>query len=91
MIGSAIDMNEVARIIEAVGGAKMNVEYRTFKQIRQKEECKDEMRLFWLKLEEMCDKKDRGIIRPALRKLCLMKPMSVEAYMRKFWSERQHS
>lgn len=84
-------MDEVVTIIEEVRGGKMNVEYRTFEQVRkEKEECKDEMMLFWIDLEAMCatNEEDKGIIRPVLNELCPhVKPISVEAYVRKFWSE----
>lgn len=49
-----------------------------------------EMMLFWIDLEAMCatNEEDKGIIRPVLNELCPhVKPISVEAYVRKFWSE----
>lgn len=91
MVGSTLGMDEIVKLVEEVRGKKMNTEYRTFEQVRkEKEECKDEMMLFWIDLEAMCatNEEDKGIIRPVLNELCPhVKPISVEAYVRKFWSE----
>jgi hypothetical protein len=90
MVGSTVGMDEVVSIIEKVRGRKMDVEYRTVEDVRrEKEECKDEMKVFWLELEEMCamGEEGKGIIRPVLNEVCPnVKPMSVEEYVRKFWS-----
>lgn len=92
MVGSTIGMIEIVKTIEEVRGGKMNVEHRTFEHVRkEKVECKDEMMLFWLELEEMyaMDEEDRGIIRPVLNELCSdVNPISAEAYIKKFWSEQ---
>jgi hypothetical protein len=90
MVGSTLGMDEIVDIIEEVRGKKMNVEYRAFEDVRkEKEECKNEMKLFWLELEEVCamDEEGSGIISPILNGICPnVKPMTAEGYIRKFWN-----
>lgn len=90
MVGSTVSMDEVVRIIEAVRARKMKVEYRSIEEVRkEREACKDEMKVFWLELEEMCamDEEGKGIIQPVLNERCPnVKAMSMEEYLRKFWS-----
>jgi hypothetical protein len=92
MVGETLKMDEVVRIIEEVRGKKMNVTYRTIDEIREerKKNIEDEMRVFWLELEETSarDRVGEGVIQPVLNGLCPgVRPMNVKEYISKFWSE----
>jgi hypothetical protein len=91
MVGETLRMDEVVKIIERVRGKKVEVVSRTTEEIRrEKEENKeDEMKFFWLELEETyaSDKVGEGVIEPVLNGLCPdVKSMSVEEYVTKFWT-----
>ena len=91
MVGETLRMDEVVRLIEEIREKKMAVEFRTQEQVRKdKGRETDPNRLFWIELEEMYtrDREDEAVIRPVLNELCPdVKPMSVEDYLRKYWTE----
>ncbi|PVH91427.1 NAD(P)-binding protein [Periconia macrospinosa] len=91
MVGETIHMDEVVKIIESVRGKKMEVTFRPYDQVveeNQKEEIVYPNK-FWGQLEEMVARNavGEGIVNPVLNELCPeVRPMSVEQYVRKFWS-----
>ncbi|KAF9692919.1 hypothetical protein EKO04_009081 [Ascochyta lentis] len=90
-VGETIRMDEVVRIIEKVWGKKMEVVYRPYKQIVD-EEAKEMVagpNKFWLQAEVVhaLDKAGQGIVEPVHNDMVpQVKPISVEEYLRKFWS-----
>jgi hypothetical protein len=91
MVGETIRMDAVVKIAEAVRGRKMEVVYRQFDEVvKDKEAEADFYRKFWYELEEMMarDRVGEGILEPVLNRLCSgVKPISVEDYVRKYWSK----
>lgn len=90
-VGETIRMDEVVRIIEKVRGQKMEVSYRPYKQIVEEEamETVEWPNKFWLQAEivHALDKAGEGVIEPVHNDLVpQVKPMSVEEFLKKFWS-----
>lgn len=91
LASETLRMDEVVRTIEKVRGKKMEVTYRKYKEIEE-EEAKAEVfypTKFWLQIELLAgrDAVGEGIIEPVLNELCpSVRPITVEEYMKKFWS-----
>lgn len=91
MVGETIRLDEVVKIIEKVRGQNMEVTYRPYEQVIE-EEAKEETvypNKMWAQLEVMLTRNrvGDGIVEPVLNELCpQVKPMSVEDYVRKYWS-----
>lgn len=91
MVGETLRMDDVVKKIEEVRGGKMEVSYRSYEQIAE-EEAKEEVfypNKMWLQLElvSVRNKVGEGITSPILNRLCpSVKPISVEEYLRKFWT-----
>lgn len=91
-VGETISMDEVTKIIEKVRGTRMNVTYRPFRQIVEEEakETVDWASKFWLQAElvHALDKAGEGVLEPVHNELVpQVRPISVEEYVRKYWSE----
>lgn len=89
-VGETIAADEVVRIIEEIRGKKIEVTFKAFEQVRKdKENEQDFYRKFWYELEELIarDTLGEGMVKPILNELCpQVKPISVEQYVRKYWS-----
>jgi hypothetical protein len=90
-VGETIQMDEVVKIIEKVRGKKMEVSYRPYKQIVE-EEAKETVEWpdkFWLQAEivHARDEAGQGVVEPVDNGLVpQVQPISVEEYLKKFWS-----
>lgn len=91
MVGETTTLDEVVKIVEKVRGRAMQVTYRPYELVVQ-EETEEQVaypKKFWAQLELMQarDRVGEGIVEPVLNRLCPdVRPMSVEEYVRKFWS-----
>ncbi|KAH6625339.1 hypothetical protein C7974DRAFT_455338 [Boeremia exigua] len=90
-VADTIRMDEVVRIIEKVRGQKMEVTYRPYEQIVEEaaKETVDWPNKFWLQVETVhaLDQVGNGVVEPVHNDLVpQVKPISVEEYLRKFWS-----
>lgn len=89
--GETIRMDEVVKIIEKVRGRNMEVIYRPYEQI-VKEEAKETIEWpnkFWLQAEivHARDEAGEGVLEPIHNDMVpQVKPLSVEGYLRKYWS-----
>ncbi|KAH7356033.1 hypothetical protein BKA66DRAFT_474373 [Pyrenochaeta sp. MPI-SDFR-AT-0127] len=92
LASETLRMDKVVQIIEKVRGKKMNVTYRKYEEIEKEEaevDVSNVSKLLWLQIELLASRNavGEGIVEPILNKLCpSVKPMSVEEYMKKFWS-----
>ncbi|KAF1359638.1 NAD(P)-binding protein [Lizonia empirigonia] len=92
-VGETISMDEFTKLIEKVRRTRMDVIYRPFRQIVE-EEAKETVNWaskFWLqaKLVHALDKAGEGVLEPVHNELVpQVQPISVEEYVRKYWSER---
>ena len=91
MAGETLGMDEVVRIVEKVRGGEMNVTYRPYEEIEKMGAVEEVLYpdKFWLQVELLVERHavGEGVVEPILNELCpAVKPLSVEDYVRKFWS-----
>lgn len=91
MVGDTLSLDEMVRVIEKVRGRKMQVTYRPYEQV-EREEQENEIVYpngMWLQIELLVAQNIVGgsIVEPIVNGLCPdVRPVSVEEYMRRFWS-----